>query len=217
LTINNYIVLESKLIERKAFIINPLIDPRANLEKISNMVVYNPRIQYYQEVISKTYSFPVYLPELGFLLSLDMTSINLAREFYDETREYEGIMSKGKIFLCKMHNYREEWNRFVSWGSIEPINLSDSVFKLYRASLINDFHLSPSLIIETRVENVVVSPHRWFRISSTTTDMYTFEAIVNYNFGVFYLEKEKLSRGSVREKKVWLIVKLNYMRLMQDT
>jgi len=31
-----------------------------------------------------------------------------------------------------------------------------------------------------------------------------FEAIVNYNFGVIYLEKEKLSKNNIRKKKIWL-------------
>jgi len=94
-----------------------------------------------------------------------MTSINLAREFYGETSDYEGLVSRErKIFLCKMHNYQKEWNRIVSWGSIKPINLDDGMFDLYRVNLMNDFYLSPSIIAKSSIGNTIISPHRWFYI-----------------------------------------------------
>jgi len=184
--------------EGAELLINPLVDPSALLEKIKGKVVYNPRLGRHQEVMSKIYVFPVYLPEYGILLSLDITSDNLARTFYDLVRNYEGIRAEGTIIRCRIHRFRKDENRVVSWGAIKPATLNSDLSKLYVANLINDFYLTPSTI----KNGCIWSPHRWFHISSHKDRKCMFEAIFNYNFGVVYIKRENIHQRKI--KKVWL-------------
>lgn len=190
------LLITPELEEGDKVLINPLIDPSTLLEKARRRIVYNPRLRRYHEVMPKTYVLPVYLPELGVLLSLDTVSKNLARKIYEETKDYEGIISKGKVFLCTTHHFQREINRMVSWGTIKSVDLVNNILRLYIADLINDFYLTPSIIRGSSI----TSPHRWFFISSI--GYHKFEAFLNYNFGVVYIEKEKLYQRKI--KKVWI-------------
>jgi len=192
--LNVFITID--LEEKNEVLINPLIDPSTLLEKANRKIIYNPRLRKYHEVIPKVYLLPVYLPELGILLSLDMVSKELSKRFYEETRDYEGIISKGKIFCCKIHNFQKDINRMVSWGTIRPIYLPNNFLKLYITNLINDFYLTPSI----SQKGCILSPHRWFFISSI--GYHKFKAFLNYNFGILYIEKEKLRQKKIR--RIWI-------------
>jgi len=182
--------------EKEKLIINPIIDPSTILEKLDRKIIYMPYYRRYHEIVPKTYVLPVYLPEIGALVSLDITSRNLARRFYNETKDFEGIISKGKIFLSRVYNFQSEMNRMVSWGNIKSFNLSEDIFQLYLSNLINDLIITPSIITQKRI----LSPNRWFYIAST--GYYKFKAILHYNVGIIYLRKEFLLNRKI--KYVWL-------------
>jgi hypothetical protein len=182
-------------IEKEKVIINPIVDISTILEKLEMKVVYIPYRGYY-EVIPKTYVIPVYLPEIGTLLSLDIRSKNLAKRFYNEIRDFEGIISKGKIFLSHMYNFQHKINRVVSWGNIESFDLSEDIFRSYLTNLINDLTIMPSIV----TREGIISPNRWFYMISTK--YYKFQAFLNYNIGIVYLKKESLLKRKI--KKVWI-------------
>jgi len=188
--------ITANLDEGNEVLINPLIDPSALLEKTNRRIVYNPRVKKYQEVVSRIYVFPVYLPELGILLSLEMTSKELAEKFYQETKDYEGMVSRGKVFCCRLHNFQKNMNRMVSWGTIRSSCLADTLLKLYVTNLVNDFYMTPSVV----KKEYIFSPHRWFFISSSSYSR--FEAFLNYNFGIIYIEKEENLHRKI--KKIWI-------------
>ena len=190
------LLITPDLEEGDILLINPLIDPSTLLEKAKRRIVYNPRLRRYHEIMPKTYIFPAYLPELGVLLSLDTVSKNLARKIYEETKDYNGIISKGKVFMCTAHHFRRDINRMVSWGTVKSVDLRNKILRLYITNLINDFYLTPSIVRG----GTIISPHRWFFISSI--GYHKFEAFLNYNFGVTYIEKEKICQRKV--KKVWI-------------
>lgn len=177
-------------------IINPLINPYAFLEKIKKKVVYNPRLRKYCEVAPRLYTIPVYLPELGFLLALDMSSEHLARRLYDETKEFNGIMPKNRIFYCRIHNFQRDHNRVVSWGTIKPLILSESLLRLYIINLLNDFSITPSIVQRGQI----ISPHRWFFISSE--GLFKFESFLNYNLGIIYIDRKNVELK--RKRKIWI-------------
>lgn len=183
-------------IEEKEVMINPIIDPSTILEKIERKVVYIPYYRRYHEVVPKVYTLPVYLPEIGALVSLDITSRNLAKKFYDETKDFEGMISKGKIFISGVYNFLSETNRMVSWGNIKSFSLPKDIFQLYLTNLLNDLIISPSIV----TQQGVISPNRWFHIVSK--GYYTFRATLHYNIGVIYLQKESLLRKRIRY--VWI-------------
>ena len=192
-------LIPPKIEEKYEMIINPLITPSTLLEKCEIKAIYNPRLKKYHEIVQKTYSYPVYLPEICVLLSLDITSIELAEELYDKAKDYEGLISEeGRIFCCRTYNYQSDKNRMVSWGNLRNYDLDYEIYNLYRSNLLNDFYITPSI----SNKGVLISPNRWFYIYSESS--YRFEAFLNYNFGVIYIEKEKLSPTHVKTIKAWL-------------
>jgi len=182
--------------EEEEIVINPIIDSSTLLEKVQRRVVYIPRLRKYTEVMPKIYVLPVYIPELGALLSLDMSSKNLASRFYRETKNFEGIISRGKIFISVVHHLRPEINRMVSWGNVRSFDLQEDILRLYISNLINDFFITPALI----TKDGIVTPHRWFYLSST--GYFKFEAIVSYSLGIVYLKKENLLKAKLRH--IWI-------------
>jgi len=186
-------LISMKISENEELIINPIIDPFTLLEKVERKIVYSPKRRRYFEVVPRIFVFPVYLPEIGGLLSLEMISKELAKKFYNEVKDFDGLISKGKIFTSVIHNFRSELNRMVSWGNIRPFNLSKDHFQLYLTNLINDFVITPSIV----TRRGVISPNRWFRIGSEG-----FQATLHYNIGVVYLQRDFLLER--KEKTVWI-------------
>lgn len=206
ISISDYLI-KTELKEGEEVLINPLIDPSVLLKRVERRVVYNPRLREYHEVTPKKYVFPVYLPEIGILLSLNTVSENLARKLYDEAKDYEGIKSKGKLFLCKIHNFQKDENSIVSWGTLKPFELdNDRILNIYLFNILNDFYLTSSIIIN----DMLISPNRWFFMSSKSP--YKFETFINYNFGVIYLKKEKLNHK--KTEKVWIDAILRLYKVM---
>lgn len=195
MSIKEYLIVID-LDNESELIINPLINPYVFLEKIKKKIVYNPRLRRYYEAAPKLYTIPVYLPELGFLLALDMSSEHLARKLYDETKEFDGIIPKDKILYCKVYNFQRDHNRVVSWGTIKSLSLSETLLNLYVINLLNDFSITPSIIQGRQI----ISPHRWFFISSE--GLFKFESFLNYNLGITYIERENVKLK--RKRKVWI-------------
>ena len=179
-------------VEEEELVINPIVNPSTLLEKVQRKVVYAPHIRRYFEVMPKLYALPIYLPELGVLLSLDISSRKLARKFYDEIRNFDGVISKGKGFISAVHNLNSVTNRMVSWGNLQIFELPKDILQLYISNIINDFSITPSVFIK----DCIVSPNRWFFISSKS--FYRFEATLTYNSGIVYLEKKNLTNAKIR-------------------
>lgn len=183
-------------LEEKEVMINPIIDISTILEKIERKIVYIPSHRRYYDIVPKKYAFPAYLPEIGTLISLDIVSKDLARRFYQETKDFEGIVSKGKIFISGVYNFHPEKNRMVSWGNIKSFNLPENIYSLYLSNLINDLLITPSVVRKWDI----ISPNRWFCLASRS--YYEFYAILHYNIGIIYLHKRYLVKRKV--KYIWV-------------
>ena len=176
-------------------LINPLMYSIALLKKVKRLIVYDSRLERYREAVARRHAFPVYLPELGVLVSLDVTSQDLAEWFYKEAIEYEGIISRGKVFSCTVHNFQPRENRMVSWGTVKSFELDDVILELYVRNLLNDFYITPSIV----VGDAILSPHRWLIIPSESQHLQP-DTLVSYNFGIVYIEKEELYGKTIIRK-----------------
>lgn len=182
--------------DRMKFIINPILDYYSILEKIKAKVVYNSFFRRNFRVIQRLYSYPIYLPEIGYLLSLDISSKRLSKKFLDETKDYESFYSENSIMHSRIYNYNKESNRGVSWGQYAKLKLSEDIYQLYITNLVNDLLSTPSIVQRFGL----FSPNRWFHIESQ--DGFFFKGTVNYNVGVMYLKAEDFF--TLRKFKVWI-------------
>ena len=82
--------------EKEMIIINPLVNFYSILKKIQRKIIFHQLFRKYFEIVQSTYAFPVYLPEIGVLLSLDITSEDVARRFYEEIRILMVLLVKEK-------------------------------------------------------------------------------------------------------------------------
>ena len=182
--------------EDEEVIVNPIVKTSTLLEKVQRKVVYSPRLHRYLEVMPKMYVLPIYMPEVGVLLSLDISSKSLARRLYEETKDFNGMVTKGKIFVSNVYNLMQDRNRMVSRGNIRSFNLPEDILRLYLSNLMNDFVISPAIV----TKEGVLSPNRWFLLFSARG--YEFRAIVSYNILIIHLQKQNLSKPRVRQ--IWI-------------
>lgn len=177
-------------------IINPIVDPSIILEKVERKIIYIPSFQRYYEVFPKTYVFPIFLPEIGILLSMEVTSKDLAKSFYGKISDFEGVLTKGKMLISNVYNLNPQANRMVSWGNIRSFDLSEDLYQIYLTNLISDFLITPSIVSGRKL----LSPVRWFYLSSSYYNK--FEAVLHYNVGVIYLHKNFLLERKI--KYAWI-------------
>ncbi|QLH74559.1 MAG: hypothetical protein HPY73_03240 [Methanomassiliicoccales archaeon] len=182
--------------QKQELVINPILDFFTILEKSKINVVYNPFLKKYCTVRRNLGTFPVYVPEVGHMLSLETVSEEVSKEFYDETRTYEGFQSKERVMTAKLYNHDPDLNRVVTWGNYSSFAVPDRLYKLYLSNLLNDFLFSPSVIRR----RTLISPNRWFIIESQNN--YHFKCTANYNIGLIHLTKESLREA--RKVNVWL-------------
>jgi len=192
----NYLI-KIKVDEKEKVIVNPIIDISTELQKVEKKIIYSTRFHNIYEVSSKKYVFPVVLPEIGVTLSLDIVSKNFAEQFFEETKEIDGIVSKNKIFISNVHNFDQNINRMVSWGNVKSFNLPQEIYQLYLMNLFNDIAMTPSVIMNEKI----IAPTRWFYLESST-DFGKFRATLNYNIGIVYLKKEAIEKR--KEKIIWV-------------
>jgi len=193
---NGINLIPANINEGEEVVINPVVKTSTLLEKVQRKVVYVPRLHRYLEIMPKMYVLPIYMPELGVLLSLDISSKNLARRLYEETRDFNGMITRGKIFVSNIYNLKKDRNRMVSRGNIRSFNLPEDILRIYLSNLMNDFAISPAII----TKNGVLSPNRWFLLFSVR--QYKFRAIVSYNILIIHLQKHNLSKPRVRQ--IWI-------------
>ena len=189
--------------QKKAFLINPIIDYYTILEKVNLKVIYNPLFRKSLAVQKRFGTYPIYFPEIGCLAALETISPNLSREFYEETKEFDRFYSDEKIICSRVYNFDNNVNRFVSWGNYISSKLPKSYYKLYISNLLNDFLFMPSIVKKFGL----ISPNRWFLLESRTS--YSFKTEVNYNVGIIYLTKE-IFRNS---KKNYIVVELSFRNM----
>jgi|GEM_PF-4538262 len=182
--------------QKQEFVINPILDFFTVLEKSKINVVYNPFLKKYCTVRKNLGTYPIYVPEVGHLLSLETVSEELSKELYDETKSYESFYSKERIMTAKLYNHDPELNRVVSWGNYSSFAVPERLYKLYLSNLLNDFLFSPSLVRG----HTLISPNRWFIAESQSS--YHFKCIANYNIGLIHLTTESLK--AARRVNIWL-------------
>ncbi|MGC9202923.1 MAG: hypothetical protein ACP5HX_09690 [Thermoproteota archaeon] len=177
-------------------LINPVVYQYIILEKLERKAIYIPSFQKYYEIASETFRFPVILPEVSMLLSLDIVSKEFARDFFDKIKNFNGIISRNEVFVSNIYNFNSEENRMVSWGNIRSSKLSEETYQLYLSNMFNDLVTTPSIVAQDKI----VSPNRWFNISYSR--YYEFKATIHYNFIVAYIRKDDLSKKRI--KNIWI-------------
>jgi len=174
-------------IEEIDLVINPILDWFTVLEKIRLKVVYSKVLE--RDIIVKEVygSYPVYLPEIGYFTALEISSRNLSRKFYSDTKDLKGFYSsENKIVIAKIHNFDRQTNRFVTWGNYNSYKIPEKYYLLYISNLINDFLITPSIARK----GTLFSPNRWF-----IQDSHSFTALVCFNIGIVYLTKDDTKRA----------------------
>lgn len=184
------------LSDKQKVLINPILDYFTILEKVNVKVIYNPFFRKNFVIRQRFGTYPIYLPEIGYLLSLETISPDLAKRFYEETKEYDKFYSDEKIICSSIYNFNQELNRIVSWGHFCSYKIPTDYYKMYISNLTNDFLFTPSI-----VKNFgLISPNRWFKLDSRA--YYSFKATVNYNVGIIYLDKNSFSKA--RKITLWI-------------
>lgn len=163
-------------------------------EKAQRKVVFSPISQRCYEIKIEKFSIPVYVSEMGFLLTLDIVSKNLFKEISGEIER--DANKKLRIFYYRVHNFQKYANRAVSWGIIKPLILDEKTLNMYTINLFNDILITPS----TFLGGQIISPNRWSFVSSSNA--FEFEAFLNYNSGIVYIKRESIRKRKVR--KIWI-------------
>ena len=130
-------------------------------------------------------SIPVYLPEVGCLISLDATTPEITTSFME--------MGKGEVAIVRLHNFEPSWRRAVSWGQYEFKPLGE-LERVYSISLFLDFALTPS--VWTR--GAMFSPVRYFPLECHRP--LWFKCFYSYNLFPAFINPEKRKQ----KKEVWL-------------
>jgi hypothetical protein len=189
-----YCELEIPFSTTEELIVNPILNYYTFLKKRERRIIYGNFFKGSINIYTQIYSCPVYLPEVCGLLSLDITSRNLVKDFLDKMREYESFYSKNQIMCSRLYNFDRSFNRAVSWGQYKFFTVNEKIYDLYITNLINDLLFSPSIV----THYAAYSPNRWFHLSETLP--VTFSSNINYNVGIVYLKKNEIDRA----KKVTL-------------
>lgn len=134
-------------------------------------------------------SVPIYLPEIGCLISLDATSTGIARDLSE-------IAFGGRdknVMILKLYNFDSDRRRAVSWGNYMLKELEEQVYGIYAAALFNDMILTPS----GYWKGSIVSPLRYFPLESYGD--YSFRCFYSYNTFIAFIDPEKTK---VSKKKI---------------
>ncbi|USH00042.1 hypothetical protein K1720_00695 [Thermococcus argininiproducens] len=152
------------------------------------------------EVHNVLYSYPVYLPEIDYMIFLDVSSNELNKKILSEFSAYSGLRSaKELIFQAKLYNFNKE-NRAVTWGNIQSYVFEKKLRDLYQCFyyLVNfSLRITPSIILG----NKLISPNRW-ALLSTETHTRIFSTKVSLNVFPVYIEKEALK--NIKKRQVFL-------------
>jgi len=185
-------------------LINPILDYFSILEKSTVKVVYNSFFRKYIEIRQRFGIYPVYIPELGYLLALEIVSPKLSKIFYELTSDFDSFYSEDKVICAKIHNFNKDTNRFVTYGNYKSLKLDKEYYRLYITNLINDLLCTPSIINGS----TLISPNRWYVLESTHPKLNIHvRADINYNIGIIFLTKDGLKR--YRKYNIWLNSKTN--------
>ena len=176
--------------EKREYLVNPILRRYSILQKSEAKVVFH---EGRPDIITKrTNTYPLYLSDIGRLIALDITSRDLDSEFYDKTTDYVGTKSENKLMFSKLYNYDLDTARAVSWGNLSTSNAPEVMYSVYRENFLNDLFITPSIL----TKRGFYSPTRWFRVEANTVSGPQFEATVNYNIGLVYLDKSDLQESS---------------------
>lgn len=190
------------------------------LKRVKRDIVYNLTLDRYIEITKGLFLLPIYLPEICFLLSLDITSKNLAKSLYQQI-----INVKDEVVLSALYNYSDSENRVVSWGNVSSHRLPDDVLSRYQANVTYDLLITPSIVTSREIvlpngttiapskRNRLISPNRWFH-----TYYNNFQAVVSYNVNVVYLKRERLQQTlqQAKKRRIWVSFPLSIYEVEAD-
>jgi len=135
------------------------------------------------------FNMPVYLPEVGSLISLDTTVGGIARDFFDL------ISQRNTVMILKLYNLDPHYRRAVSWGnySIKELGRLD---RAYTITLYIDFVTTPSQLWRSSI----FSPLRWFYLEDRRD--YFFRSIYSWNVFIAFIDPENFKTS--KKHMLWI-------------
>ncbi|MHA1409538.1 MAG: hypothetical protein ACTSQY_04340 [Candidatus Odinarchaeia archaeon] len=186
-------------------IANPVLEYYTLIKQIKRRWVYNQTLNKSILIFSHKFSAPIFLPELGCLLSFDITSGNIASEFYELREIFDGFKSDNKIITTKLFNYDPTINRAVSRGYYKLHTIKSNLYEIYLKNLETEISLTPSI----SYKGMSFSPTRWFLLKSD--DPHYLRTTMNYNYNLVYLENDAFK--SIKKEKIWIDKIYNFYSL----
>jgi hypothetical protein len=201
----NYFPITDQDLNENEFIFTPIITRLGFIKKFKEVLVYFSDFDIYKKILSFKYSLPIYLPEIGLMLALDLTSESLASELYKEIKEFSSLFEGDRIFVFKIHNYDNKINRAVSWGNLRSFRvheiIPENVNKIYQINIKNDLNITPCLIAGSKNKYGIYTPIRYTNII-IEKKYKKIETNLNYNFSIIYIKKEYLNKSSIKTRRL---------------
>lgn len=191
------------------YIINPFIRYYTLFRKVSTHIIKRGKIPV--EVHSLLYSYPVYLPEIDYMILLDISSERLNQKILSEFSSYSGLKSvqeTTKVFVATLYNANDS-NRAVTWGNIQNYEFSKKHKNLY-TSFYYLVQLSLRITPSTIVGHNIFSPNRWAMLTTETKNN-IFSTMTTLNVFPVYITKEALER--VKETREFLPLPLTLYKV----
>jgi hypothetical protein len=192
-------------LNEKEFIFTPIITRLGFIKKFKKVLVYFSDFDIYKKILSFKYSLTIYLPEIGLMLALDLTSESLASELYKEIKEFSSLFEGDRIFVFKIHNYDNKTNRAVSWGNLRSFEVDEiipeNINKIYQINIKNDLNITPCLIAGSKNKYGIYTPIRYTNII-IEKKYKKIETNLNYNFSIIYIKKEYLNKSSIKIRRL---------------
>ncbi len=177
----------------KPLILSPALHWHHLFKKIRRQIIYGD-LENRISLKIHNYSLPAFFPELGCMLSLDMTSENLRRDFEEKTMDFG--KKANDIVISDIYNFDRSTNRIVSRGNYKFNKIDEKFHKLYSIALFTDLLVTPSLYLD----RALCTPLRWFRIQSD--DKPYFKSTANYNSAIVYLTKRDILNSE--KMSIWM-------------
>ena len=181
-------------LSRNELILNPWLTEGHVIEKIRSVMVGSPSSGVRDRIKVTTYSIPVHLPELGSIISLDLTAPSLK---YELKRMIENP-PENALLISYLYNFDERDKRAVSWGNFRLQKVKEEFYQLYAISVYNGLLFTPSII---RSKKTIWSPNRCIPLRGTGS-FGNFRTYYCYNVFVAFIDP---SQGEYKESRLELL------------
>jgi len=195
--------ISEDLREKKQYLITPILWHFTFLDKTSIKVVFpydRPKT-----ITERIHTYPIFLPGLGRLIALDITTESLNQEFYNMTVDYAGFDSQTTAITSKLYQFDSQNSRAVSWGELDQHDLSEEIAGVYHFNLLNELFATPSILVNDSLD----APTRWYTVSSESVGGPRFNATINYNVGIVDIQHD----GTLEKETIWLNGELEIYRV----